>query len=363
MVAEILPLLAACKFLEQNAARIIKTRRLGRRGLPFWLTSIDAEVRRVALGRVLVIAPGNYPLFLPGVQTLQALAAGNAAIWKPGVGGHAVAEVFAAAITEAGLPDGLLQVTGESIDAAEHAIDAGVDKVFFTGSTATAKVLLRKLAETLTPCVAELSGCDAVVVLPSADLTRVVKALAFGMRLNGSATCMAPRRVLLVDASVVRRAQLIDRLSAELDKLNGIALGDSVREQLRRLIEDAAANGAYVHGQRAAVQRPILVTGVRPEMAIAQADIFAQLLMLIDVQNEAELFAAMDACRYALTASIFGEEHRDGERSDRAHRRSPSPLRRAQTKRLWRDPRSRRIAGDDRGESSLRAQGRRHAPL
>jgi len=83
MVAEVLPLFAACKFLEQNAARIIKTRRLGRRGLPFWLTGIDAEVQRVALGRILIIAPGNYPLFLPGVQTLQALAAGNAAIWKP----------------------------------------------------------------------------------------------------------------------------------------------------------------------------------------------------------------------------------------------------------------------------------------
>ena len=308
MVAEVLPLLAACKFLEQNASRILGTRRLGRRGLPFWLAGIDAEVRRIALGRVLVIAPGNYPLFLPGVQTLQALAAGNAVVWKPAAGGRAVAEVFAATMTEAGLPNGLLQVTEETIEAAEQAIDAGVDKVFFTGSSVTAKVLLHKLAESLTPCVAELSGCDAVVVMPSAELARVVKALAFGMRLNGSATCMAPRRVLLVDASIARRAELIERLSAELDGVGAVRLPNRVQERLFALTEDAAARGAYVHGECAAMQRPILVTDVRPEMAIAKADVFAPLLMLIDVQTEAELLAVMDACPYALTAAIFGEE-------------------------------------------------------
>jgi aldehyde dehydrogenase (NAD+) len=308
MVAEVLPLLAACKFLEQNAARILETRRLGRRGLPFWLSGIDAEIRRVALGRILVIAPGNYPLFLPGVQTLQALAAGNAVVWKPASGGRAVAEVFAATMTEAGLPNGLLHVTEETREAAQQAIDAGVDKVFFTGSSATAKVLVHKLAESLIPCVAELSGCDAVVVMPSANLARVVKALAFGMRLNGSATCMAPRRVLLVDASIARRAELIERLSSELDGVGAVRLPNRVQERLFALTEDAAESGAYVHGECAAMQRPVLVTDVRPEMAIAQADIFAPLLMLIDVQTEAELLAAMGACPYALTTAIFGAE-------------------------------------------------------
>jgi aldehyde dehydrogenase (NAD+) len=119
---------------------------------------------------------------------------------------------------------------------------------------------------------------------------------------------MAPRRVLLVDASIARRADLIARLSTELEKLDGVRLSDGVGKQLRGLIEDAAAGGAYVHGNCAATQRPVLVTDVRPEMAIAQADIFAPLLMLIDVQSEAEFLAAMDACPYALTAAIFGDQ-------------------------------------------------------
>jgi len=189
MVAEILPLLEACRFLEREASRLLKVRRLGRRGLPFWLSGMDAEVHRVALGTVLVIGPGNYPLFLPGAQAMQALVAGNAVVWKPGLGGRRVAESFAEAMAEAGLPDGLLRVTEETVEAAEREIAAGVDKVFFTGSAATGRVLLRRLADTLTPCVVELSGCDAVVVLPSADRERLVKALVFGMRFNGSATC------------------------------------------------------------------------------------------------------------------------------------------------------------------------------
>ncbi len=85
--SEVVPLADACRFLEREAPRLLATRRLGSHGRPAWLSGVEAEVRREPLGLVLVIAPSNYPLFLPGVQTLQALAAGNAVLWKPGRGG------------------------------------------------------------------------------------------------------------------------------------------------------------------------------------------------------------------------------------------------------------------------------------
>lgn len=313
MAAEILPLLEACKFLEREASRLLKIRRLGRRGLPFWLSGIDAEVHRVALGRVLVIGPGNYPLFLPGVQAMQALAAGNAVAWKPGLGGRGVAGLFADAMAEAGLPDGLLRVTEETVEAAEQEIAAGVDKVFFTGSAAVCRGLLRRLADTLTPCVMELSGCDAVAVLPSADMARVVKALVFGMRLNGSATCMAPRRLILVGLTPECREKFVEDLLAALVTLEGVRLTAGVARQLDGLLEAAIRDGAQVHGERELQQRPLLVLNVLPEMAIAQADIFAPVLAVIETNDEADLLAAMDACPYALTAAIFGNEQRARE--------------------------------------------------
>lgn len=306
--AEVLPLLDACRFLEREAESILAPKRIGRRGRPFWLSGVASEVHRAPMGRVLVIAPSNYPLFLPGVQVLQALAAGNSVIWKPGRGGRSVAALFASVMREAGLPDRLLSVADESIATTQRVIAEGVDKVFFTGSAASGKAVLHQLAETLTPCVAELSGCDAVFVLPSADLSRVVKALAFGMRLNGSATCMAPRRIILVGADAGRRKDFLEMLVPALDGLRGVQLPEKVQYELQILIEDAVHSGAPIHGKLETLQKPIVITDAAPGMLATQTDIFAPLLAMMDARDTQEGIALHEACTYALTASIFGDE-------------------------------------------------------
>lgn len=78
VLAEVLPLAEACRFLEREAERILRPHRFGRRGLPLWLTGVRSEIQRVPFGVVLIIGPGNYPLLLPGVQLIQALEIGRA---------------------------------------------------------------------------------------------------------------------------------------------------------------------------------------------------------------------------------------------------------------------------------------------
>jgi len=307
-VAEVLPLLAACRFLEQRAEKVLKVRRLGSRGRPFLLRGLISEVQRAPYGVVLILGPANYPLFLPGVQTLQALAAGNAVVLKPGHGGSPIAKLFAEALYATGLPRSLLEVTDDSIEAAEEALRSSVDKVIFTGSAQTARTVLRVCAEKIIPCVIEASGCDAVVVLPSANLKRVVKAITFGMRLNGSATCMAPRRLLLVGASQDRRKTLVGMLSTAFNECNAAHLNEATQANLGEMLHEADRLGARVHGSINAEQRPILVTGVKPGMRLAQADLFAPVLSMIDLSSETEVLAAQKACPFALTASIFGDE-------------------------------------------------------
>jgi acyl-CoA reductase-like NAD-dependent aldehyde dehydrogenase len=307
-VAEGLPLLAACRFLECNAEKILRARHLGRRGLPVWLAGLDSEVRRVPHGVVLVLGPSNYPLFLPGVQALQAIAAGNAVVWKPGKGGVAVAMLFAEALYSAGLPRELLMVTEDSVEAGERALRSSVDKVVFTGSAENARTVLRECSARLIPCVVEASGCDAVIVLPSADTGRVVKALAFGMRLNGSATCMAPRRVLLVNASEDRKRSLVGGLVAAFGEVASTRVADDTRLILYEFLHEAKLQGAAVVGAVDIEQRPILVTEARPEMRLARSDIFAPVLSMIDIGSEMELLAAQEICPFGLTASVFGEE-------------------------------------------------------
>ena len=200
LVSEVLPLADACKWLERRAARVLAPRRSGNRGRPLWLRGTSFEVQRQPFGVVLVIGPRNYPLFLPAVQALHALAAGNAVLLKPAPDTAVVAMAFAQLAYEAGFDPALLTILPESTDAARDAIAQGVDKVIFTGSSENGSAVAAQLARSHTPAVMELSGEDAVLVFADADVDLVARALSFGMRLNGGETCMAPERLLVVRA-------------------------------------------------------------------------------------------------------------------------------------------------------------------
>ena len=310
LVAEVLPLLAAIRFLERDAEKVLATRRLGVTGRPIWLGRVTSEVERVPLGRILVIAVSNYPLLLPGVQVVQALAAGNAVIWKPGRGGGAVAALFAQTMREAGLPEGVLAVTDESVAAGQAAIDAGIEKIFFTGSAAAGKEVLHRAAERVVPCVVELSGADAAIILPSAPLAYAVRAIGFGLRLNGSSTCMAPRRVVLVDATPDRRMALIEALWTEVQSIGTVRVPEAQARLAEQLLQEAKEQGATVLGGMIdAVGRfePALVLDGQPTMRVAQTDLFAPVLTVLGAEGFDGVVAAQESCPLALTASIFGE--------------------------------------------------------
>jgi acyl-CoA reductase-like NAD-dependent aldehyde dehydrogenase len=200
LASEVLPLADACQWLERRARRVLAPRFCGREGRPLWMGGHSFEVQRQPFGIVLVIGPSNYPLFLPAVQTLHALAAGNAVLLKPAQGTYRVASLFAELAWSAGLSRGLLSILPVSVESARTALDQGVDKVIFTGSSENGRNLLGRLAATNTPAVMELSGEDAVLVLADADLDLVMRALRFGTRWNGGDTCIAPRRVLVVES-------------------------------------------------------------------------------------------------------------------------------------------------------------------
>ena len=303
LMSEVLPLLDACRFLERNAERLLRPSKLGLSGRPLWLDGLHAEIHREPLGHVLIIGPANYPLFVPGAQCLQALAAGNSVTWKPGAGGGEVAELAARALRDAGLPVGALTVTEESVEAAQRELERGADKVIFTGSSESGRRVLATLAETATPSVMELSGADAIIVTPDANLERVAKAVAFGLRLNGGAVCMSPRRLFTTATTMKALRPLLD---AELARVPPVALPAKTAAKLRSLVEDAVRSGAVVYGEtNETAQRPMVVHGVRPSMAITQSDIFAPVISLIVADSMLHLTEMYAQCPYGLTAAIF----------------------------------------------------------
>ncbi len=250
LTAEIIPLAEACRFLEREAKQLLAPRRLSTKSRPFWLRRVDVEVRREPLGVVLIIGPANYPLFLTGVQALQALVAGNAVILKPGLGGARLANTLRSFAVAAGMPHELFVVLDESISSAKAVIQEGVEKVVLTGSVESGREVYRQAAAMLTPVIMELSGYDPVFVQPGANLDRAAQAIAFGLRLNGGETCIAPRRIYVFEP---------------------------IAEEFERRLEEGPAH------------RPIPITRVR---------------------NDDEALEKASRYPYALSATIFGEPAR-----------------------------------------------------
>lgn len=295
LVAEVLPLAEAASFLVRHAAGLLAPAR-PRGGGPLWLWGVQSYVVREPCGVVLILAPGNYPLFLAGAQALQALAAGNAVCVKPAPGCSAPMQALAALLAQAGLPRGVLTVLDE--DAGPAAVAAGFDHIVLTGSASTGARVLA--AAGLTPCTLELSGVDAAFVLPGADLDLVARCLAYGLRLNGGATCIAPRRVFVTAG---QHDALRDRLAALLPAIADARVPGPVAARLSGLVAAAVAQGAQAV---VAPGRPVVVTFAQPGMALLQQDVFAPWLALIPVADAEAALAASRLCPYALGASIFG---------------------------------------------------------
>jgi acyl-CoA reductase-like NAD-dependent aldehyde dehydrogenase len=307
--AEVLPLADACRFLEREAPALLRPRRPGGNGRPAWHRGTRLTVRREPLGVVLVLAPSNYPLLLPGVHALQALVAGNAVVLKPGRGGSAAALALYDLLGECGLPQHLLQVLDENPAAVEGLLgDPRIDKVVLTGSAATGRTVLSRLVDSVTPAVLELSGCDAVFVRRDADLQLTARALRFGMLLNGGFTCIAPRRVFVQRA---RLAELEQRLVDELRDAGPVEVGAGAAAQLRRLTVTAVASGArVVSGAIPSGPRmlPLVVADVAAEAPLADADLAAPVIALISVDDDEDALRMASRGRYELGASVFSAD-------------------------------------------------------
>ncbi len=303
LVAEVLPLAEAARFAARAASRVLRPRPAPG-GRPLWLLGVSATIRREPLGVVLVLAPSNYPLFLPGAQVLQALVAGNAVCAKPAPGCAPPLLALAALLAEAGLPPGLLHVLGDSVETGRAASRAGFDHVVLTGSAETGAEVLAETARTLTPTTVELSGSDAVFVLPGADVPLVARCLAYGLRLNGGATCIAPRRVFVPHAMA---PALEDALLALVPGIPAAGVPPKIVSRLDALVADAVAAGARLC-TLAGPGLPIVLADADPAMELLQSDVFAPWLAFVPVSDPAMALDRAAACPFALGASVFGPE-------------------------------------------------------
>lgn len=307
--AEVLPLIEACRFLQRRAARVLADHRHGLAGRPAWLWGVRLTVRREPLGRVLILAPSNYPLLLPGVQIMQALVAGNAVAVKPAPGCSAPMVALAEALADAGLPRGLLHVLDEDPAAAQAWIDAGVQRVLLTGSRRTGLTVARRLADDLIPATMELSGCDACFILPGADLSLAARSIVFGLTLNAGETCIAPRRIYCPRSlAPVLEAELTRQLAQAASR--PLRPAEPAAHRARALIESAVRDGARslapVPSGRDDGFVPTVVCDMPDDHPITRSDLFAPVACLIAVDSTEHALRLDAENPWGLGASVFG---------------------------------------------------------
>ncbi len=310
MASEVLPLAEACRYLSKRGGEILKPRSLRKRDGAWWMGSVAVSELRDPLGVVLIIGPSNYPLFLPGVQLVQAIAAGNAVIIKPAPGCEDAMRALIKLCCAAGIPNDLIHQLAPAPQTAQDTIQAGVDKVIFTGSLTTGRAVAALCTENMTPAAMELSGNDAVLVCDSADLERVASCIAYALSLNGGQTCIAPRRLFATETTLQR---LLPKLNDKLKASPARHISERGLRFARELMQQALVDGATIacgdmnDFHDASSVKPVILNNVRTSMSLAHEDIFAPLLSLICVSDMQEALRQANQCRYALGAAIFGE--------------------------------------------------------
>jgi len=191
VAAEVLAGCDALTFYARRARRLLRDRKQGLHLLKtkkLWLSWRP-------MGVVGIITPWNFPFVLALNPAVQALMAGNAVVLKPSEITPFVGQALAKLFADAGLPEGVFQlVTGDGSTGAAL-VEAGCDKIAFTGSVRTGRKIAEACGRALIPCTLELGGKDPMIVCDDADLERTARGAVWGAFSNAGQVCMSTERV------------------------------------------------------------------------------------------------------------------------------------------------------------------------
>lgn len=169
------------------------------------------------LGRVLIIAPWNYPFMLMMAPLVSSIAAGNCAVLKPSEFSENTEKIIKNIIEENFAPEYISVVCG-GLEETKKLLEEKFDHIFFTGSTQTGKAIMAAAAKNLTPVTLELGGKSPCIVDETADIKLTAKRIAWGKFMNAGQTCVAPDYLLVHEAV---KKPLLKEISGSVKKFYG----------------------------------------------------------------------------------------------------------------------------------------------
>ncbi|MAJ68209.1 MAG: aldehyde dehydrogenase [Pseudomonadota bacterium] len=287
-----------------------------------------AMALREPVGVILGIAPWNAPIILGTRAVSTALACGNAVILKASEICPLTHSLIIEALAEAGFPEGTVNIVTNSQDDAADVVGALIDakpvkRINFTGSTAVGRIIARRAADNLKPCLLELGGKAPLLVLEDANLDEAVKAAAFGAYMNQGQICMSTERLVVVDSIAD------DFVAAFKAKVSTMETGDpregntplgavidmKTVEKVNALIDDALSKGATLvtGGKADSVLMPAtILDGVTEDMAIYADESFGPVVAVIRAKDEADAIRIANDSEYGLSAAVFTTDIANG---------------------------------------------------
>jgi acyl-CoA reductase-like NAD-dependent aldehyde dehydrogenase len=283
-------------------------------------------VRREPVGVVAAITPWNFPLLEVAYKLGPALAAGCTLVVKPSELAPLSTLRLMDLVHEVGFPRGVVNVVigGPEVGSwlVRHPL---IDKIAFTGQTATGKAILRASADDLKRVTLELGGKSPNIVFADADLDAAASGAFGGIFFNQGQACVAGSR-LFAEAPIAEA--LVERVA---DKARSLRLGHGLdpqtemgplisaphRERVLGFVGDAAQQGAEVvagggaadaGGLNGFFMQPTVIAGVRNDMRVAQEEIFGPVLSVIAWHDTDELKALANDVRYGLAAGIWSRD-------------------------------------------------------
>ncbi len=285
-------------------------------------------VLREPIGVCGQIVPWNYPLLMAAWKLAPALAAGNTCVLKPSELTPLTALELARLMAELDLPPGVVNViTGPGAGAGEElARSPLVDKVAFTGGTATGRKIISGAAGNIKKTTLELGGKNPNIVFADADFAAAVDGALFAAFANQGEVCSAGSR-LLVEESIHK--SLVEAMLAKIPNIKlghglkaGVKMGPLIsaahREKVESYIRLGQEEGARLvcGGKRPKgaefdkgfFVEPTIFDGVKPSMRIAREEIFGPVLAVIPFKDEAEAIRLANDTEYGLAAAVWTKD-------------------------------------------------------
>lgn len=278
-------------------------------------------VLREPVGVVAAILPWNSPLLLMTFKVAPALAAGCTVVVKPSEQAPASILRFAELVERAGFPPGVVNtVSGASIEVGQWLVSSPqVDKVSFTGSGATGRLIAAQAATHLAPASLELGAKSANIVFADADLDAAVSGLLSGIFAAAGQSCVAGSRALIqrdvADTVLERLIERTERIRIGDPKDPATEMGpiafpgqlDKVATFLAIARDEGATilAGGTTAGERGQFFRPTIVTGLSPSSRVWREEIFGPVLAVGLFDDEDEALALANDTVYGLAAGVW----------------------------------------------------------